>query len=153
MSNKANASWLQTRPTADQGQTHRGGGGAFGKTQFRRGGKITTQQQLQPDERGVRICEKKPTLLIPNIDYAFAKGREGRALEKLSGDEYAALVYMAEHNAPEDMSLQCRGECVMNKMQMLCEGKTVQQHNGTTPVQRIREEEIEDPFKLLECKA
>lgn len=40
----------------------RDGEGASGVTHVRSGGNTAAQQQLQPDERGVKIREKKPTL-------------------------------------------------------------------------------------------
>lgn len=46
---------------------------------------------------------------------------------------------MTEHNALQVMRLcysACGREYVMNIMQILYEGKTVQQYNGTSPVQQ-----------------
>lgn len=73
------------------------------------------------------------------LAYVFDKGRQGRVLQQYSGGENAAVVYMTECDELQVMSLcysDCSRECVMNIMQILYEGKTVQQCNGTAPVEQ-----------------
>lgn len=49
-------------PLVARAEPIRDGGGASGITPVRSGGNIAAQQQLQPDETGVKIREKKTTL-------------------------------------------------------------------------------------------
>lgn len=73
------------------------------------------------------------------LAYVFDKGRQGRVLQQYSGGENAAVVYMTECDELQVMRLcysDCSRECVMNRMQISYEGKTVQQYNGTAPVEQ-----------------